>query len=38
MSNLEREPAEELGGGTVAVAPARELLPGREVVISTRDM
>jgi hypothetical protein len=41
MSNLERDPAEAVIGGTatVATAPVRELLPGREVVLGgTRGM
>src|SRR5438552_640066 len=40
MSNLERDPAEDVCGGTaaVAVAPVDDLLPGREVSIGPRGM
>jgi len=38
VSNLETDPAEAVCGGAVAVAPAHELLPGREVVIGPRNL
>ena len=40
MSNLERDPREEVCGGLVGVAtaPVRELLPGADVVLAPRGM